>query len=86
MVPQPPGRHLDGNPLCRCKCLCIKALYVAGDAVAGCLLADKGFVCVAFCAPQTKVAVGNGKRPAFLTDLFHKAHRINASADCNQEH
>ncbi len=59
---------------------------MTGNAVAGCLLADKGFVCVAFCAPQAKVAVGNGKRPAFLTDLFHKAHRINASAYCNQKH
>ena len=85
-VPQAPGGHLYGDTLGRCICLCVKALYVDGNAVFPGPAAHEGFVRVALFPAQPEVTVCNGKRPAFETDLPGQAHGIDASADGDKQH
>ena len=56
------------------------------DAITGTIVAHQGFVQVAFLTAEAEVAVSGRKRPATEADLFHEAHRIDASAYCNKVH
>ena len=84
VVPQAAGGHLDADALPGGKGLGFKAPDVEGNAVLVGPFLYEGLIAVAFFSPQAEVAVRNGERPAFQTDLFCQAHGIDASADCNE--
>ena len=86
VVAEPAGGHLYANLVPGGVCGRVKGLHVADYAKGGGPGTDQGLVGVTFLPAKLEVAVGNGKRLALEANLFHKAHRVDASAYCNKEH
>ena len=85
-VAQPPRGHFDADSLIVGETLRVKRLDMAGHPVSARPFPHQGLIGVAVGAPETEVAVRDGKRSAAPANLFRQDHGVPATADGDQHH